>query len=583
MSTKFSFIIPNVNQFEMLFNDCIDSLVRHHQSQDYEIIIVDDGSPKELQSRIESESLKRNIKLIRNETNVGFSRTVNRGLDGASGEYLILVNNDVQFVQNVTEEIERSFESDKKTGIVGALLFYPNGTIQHGGIYALAKGQFSHRGWHRTPDQAPEALRPEYLIGVTGALFAIRRQAYSEIGPFNSEYFLACDDTEYCLRAWQKDWRVFYNPLVRAIHVEGATRGNNDTTKLIKARHWYIKERETFSKFQADLCKFDWSDLTQKVDQANNPTPVKNETETSEKWVFQQPSVSPSKVERKIIAVRRSGALGDVIQTTAVIRQIKQLYPEHDIAVATLCPDVFRDSPHVRLTVSDLRAVPNPDKVFDLDLAYEKRPKQHVASAYAIEALGHDQFDLRPEIFSNDIDYSSLKSKLGSVDLQKQKVAVIHMGVGWKNRTWASEHWNNVAKQLSYFGYRVVVIGRGGDHRAEFHPGLLNLVNHLTIHEIRELMKRASVFVGMDSGMIHVAMTTDVPVVGLFTVANPQYRLIARPETKSIALVPKSECRFCLHEQPAPVTFVACKFGTNACLSEITPSSVIEAIKEVSR
>lgn len=591
---KFSFVVPTINTFDMLFRDCIDTF-KEHNGNDHEIIVVDDGSDQKMQSRIAQECMEKGYKFLFNTENSGFSKTVNKGMKAATGDVIVLLNNDVRFIQNVTAQIEKAFNLHPKVGIVGALLLYPHGTIQHAGILSSGPCIFTHRGWHEKPDQFVECHKTDYLIGVTGALFAIRRQAMEEIGFLNEEFFLSCDDTEYCLRAWNKDWRVLYAGQVKAIHAEGGTRGANDRDKLTKNRKWYIEERKTMDKFFAEFNKhFNWAEIEGKVRTCNLELIAgKEEVQRLQEnpgcdWRYYGDGaiqIVPVKTGvAKVIAVKRTGALGDVLLTTGVIRKLKEENPDHSIVVSTHCEYVFRNNPHVSRCVKNLVEVSSAEKIFDLDLCYESNPKTPIIQTYAERVFGRPDlnYDFKPELFSSQADYDSLYAKMSGFATPENKIAVVHMAVGWPSRTWPRQNWNEVTKSFASNGFKVVVVGRGGDFKSDLYANVLNLNDNLSIHEIRELCKRASVFIGMDSGLMHVAMTTNCPVVGIFTVANPDYRIFNR-EGKTTALVPRTQCRFCLHDVPPPVQFVACRFGTNHCLNDFLPKEVCDAAREIIR
>jgi len=584
---KMSFVIPAYTReqrhFKMLFNDCIDSFVKFH-GKDHEIIVVEDGGS--MKAEVKAECERRGITCVVSEKNCGFPISVNKGIREASGEIIILVNNDIVFTQPVIEPFKKAFEVNGRIGIVGSLLLYPHGTIQHGGIVLVGRG-FTHRGWHKTLNTAPEVHHAGYLIGVTGALFGIRKEMVEEIGMFNENYFLACDDTEYCLRAWSRDWRIYYSPAIRAIHAEGATRGRTDIEKIQHHREWYLKEMQTWNKFQTDLVNYDLSHTQEKVAQANAEIlgiKIMTTQQGADRIVFEGATVTESTskaVGNHKILVRRTGALGDVLLATGVIRKLKKDNPNSQIIISTVCGDIFKNNPHVSQVVRTTEGV-EADKFYDLDLVYEMNPKMPIWEAYSRAVYGEAQFDATPEMFSTESDYSTLRAKMGSIDPVRDRVVVLHMAVSWSNRTWPRHHWSEVSRRLAGAGYKVVVVGRGGDYRSDLLNNTLNLVDYLNIHEVRELCKRAVAFVGVDSGMLHVAQTTDVPIVGIFTVANPKLRVVGR-SSRTIALVPRSECRFCLHEKSPPVTFVECKFGTNHCLSEITPDDVIREVQASAR
>jgi GT2 family glycosyltransferase len=333
---KLSFVIPTVNQYKLLFDQCVSSFRQHH-GDEHELIVVDDGSTAfqdrtpivgSAQKMVEEECLRRGVKFLKNDVNSGFAVTVNKGIRAATGDIITVINNDIKFTHSITKGIVESFSKDEKIGIAGALLFYPDGTIQHGGMQVVGDAAFTHRGWHRKIDQAPEVSKPSYLIGVTGAVFSLRKQMIDEIGAFREDYFLACEDTEFCLRAWSKGWRVYYNPEIQAIHLEGATRGRTDVEKQRKHRAWYIKEQQTFQRFRADLKKLSIPDINRQVALANGIAPTQripsDRDGNAEKIVFgsdAQVSVDQSSLkESESIFIRRSGALGDVLMETGVVR-----------------------------------------------------------------------------------------------------------------------------------------------------------------------------------------------------------------------------------------------------------------------
>ena len=134
------------------------------------------------------------------------------------------------------------------------------------------------------------------------------------------------------------------------------------------------------------------------------------------------------------ILVRRSGALGDVVLTTPIVRRLKRENPNANIDVLTAYPDVFRDNPCVDTAGPHVGCFDEPrsehlgsyDRFIDLDGAYERRPNLHIISAYMQEAFGDagDPFE-RQELFPG-----KLKTRLGP-----NAVAVHASMAGWSNRT----------------------------------------------------------------------------------------------------------------------------------------------------
>lgn len=392
-----------------------------------------------------------------------------------------------------------------------------------------------------------------------------------QIGIMNPGYFIACEDVELCLRAWKFGWRVFYNGNISAIHAEGATRGNSNEVKAKKGREWMIKEKETNRRFAEDMKKFDFNLIEESIRFANTCLSAKRLQITTA-----LSSGNTGAKECGVIAVNRTGALGDVILATGIIRRLKQKFPAYDIHVSTICDSVFKNNPYVSKVVKDRKQLTG-SMVFDLDLVYEKSPKVSVAAAYHRAVFGQSEpiVDLEPELFSTAEDKLSLIRKLPDKFIV-HPTAVIHMAVSWPNRTWQRQKWLRVIDNFTSRGAKVIIIGQGNDFKPDAKANVLSMVNKLNIHEIKEIVQMSSVFIGMDSGLLHIAATTTTPLIGLFTCANPVYRLVER-KVPSVALIPKVVCRFCLHEQTPPVTFAGCHRGNYQCLNDITVQDVINS------
>lgn len=582
---RISIVIPTINQTKMLF-DCIESFVNYN-GKEHEIIVVEDGSVLGIQAQVQTYCAKNGYKFIPNQVNSGFSVTVNKGIRAASGDIVVLVNNDVKFTRPVVDEFVETFERDPMIGVVGGLLFYPDGRVQHGGMFRV-NHQFGHRGWHKPYAVANEVNSDGYMIGVTGALFGIRKKMADDIGLLREDYFLSCEDTEYCLRTWRKGWRVFYSHKIQAIHQEGGTRGATHHEKQVKGRTWYIKEMETSQKFTQEVRQIDFGVIDSCVNSANlemlsgkkaEARPAKKEESVQAIAVSEPEKLNMS---GKLVEFRRMGALGDVLQATPIVREFKRRHPDSEIIFTTFCGDVLRNNPYISKVVIDIsKSDRKPDVSYNLDLVYENNPRSSVVDAYASYVFGKRDFSSRGDLFSVDTDFTRLAPKVSGVKLGQDRVAVLHMSRSWENRTWPRDRWMAVVRGLVTRGYKVLAIGRGGDFRADLLNGVTNLVDMLDLFEVRELIKRSSVFIGMDSGMFHVAQTTDTPTVGLFTVANPEFR-VTRPDNTA-ALVPKISCKFCLHEEKPPVTYVGCKIGTRQCLTDITPDEVLHSVESFRR
>lgn len=247
----YTFVIPNFNNADML-GRCLFNIRKLYPK--HEIIVCDDAS-KEIDA-VEKVCSIYNAKLKKSFHNNGFSYNCNRGIEASTSDAVILVNNDVIIHKDILSHCDKIFSNDK-IGVIGFLLYYPNGNIQHGGL------KFDNPHSMRHEDDTNLCLQSRYVISVTGALMAIRKSMTDEIGAFNAGYYLAFEDTEFCLRTWHSGYKVWYCADVSAIHYEGYTRGRTPEEKRLS--NTYEKEQETYKKYCKDIENYSWYDILNKV------------------------------------------------------------------------------------------------------------------------------------------------------------------------------------------------------------------------------------------------------------------------------------------------------------------------------
>lgn len=286
--------------------------------------------------------------------------------------------------------------------------------------------------------------------------------------------------------------------------------------------------------------------------------------------------------------VKRWNALGDVLLTTPIV---KRFHAEgYEVDVHTLFLDIFENNPYVRKAFTGLLKGRYYHKVVELNLAYEKNPKMHIIDAYSMTAFGDKNTEHKCELFFKDKLSSGVDRRIPLGDF-----IVVHMGVGWENRTFSKDFWEPILLKTDY---DIVCVGGRGDLKPspEF-PGVLDLVGHLSIHELAQVIARARLFIGPDSGPLHIAQTTSTPCIGLYTCAKAEYRVhgnchpigpLSREEDvikepfrsdKNPAIL---ECYGCLHDEPPPVCYVGCRRGDFICVKErITPEMVLKKVEEV--
>jgi ADP-heptose:LPS heptosyltransferase len=276
------------------------------------------------------------------------------------------------------------------------------------------------------------------------------------------------------------------------------------------------------------------------------------------------------------VLMRRRVSLGDVIMTTPVLARLRyMLGAEAVLDVETRVPTVFYRNPHVNHVIEAADS-DKYDRVIDLDLAYERQPRMHVIDAYMLEAF------LDPVWPAKDcLLYRAPIDDLP--ELRWSSAVALHPARTWRNRTMSQVFWRGVIDGLIAYGWIPVVLGSVADFDWAGTPQVIDLTARLSIHQVATVIERCACFVGNDSGLLHVAGTTSTPIVGLFTVARPEYRLPWRAGVngwRTTALVPALDCVGCLADAPAPVISVGCHRGDYACVGTeaLTPALVVAAI-----
>ena len=247
---KVSIVIPNMDHIDAL-DKCIKSILQSTYSN-YEIVIVENNSKnKETFDYYEKMAKEHeNIKIAKYEINYfNYSAIVNFGVENATGEYVILLNNDIEIISHDWIEQMLMYAQRPDVGICGAKLYFPDRTIQHAGVTIGTRGLAGHR--------FREMKESEYhdrdyinivqdLSAVTAACFMVRKQLYIDLLGFDEKLAVAFNDVDFCLKVRNAKYLVVYNPFVEAYHYESKSRGQDTVSEEKQKR--FAKEYELFVK-----------------------------------------------------------------------------------------------------------------------------------------------------------------------------------------------------------------------------------------------------------------------------------------------------------------------------------------------
>lgn len=223
-----------------LLSSCVRSILEKTVYDDLEIIILDNGTAQpEALSLLEQFSQDPRVKLLRDASPFNFSALNNRAAKSATGDYLCLVNNDIEVLDGNWLHEMVSIALQPGVGAVGARLYYPNGTLQHAGVILGVGGIAGHvlRLQSKEDDHYMSRSKvTQELSAVTAACIMTPRAVYQSLRGLDAEHLtVAYNDIDYCLRVCEAGLKVVYNPYIELVHHESVSRGKEDTPEK-KAR-----------------------------------------------------------------------------------------------------------------------------------------------------------------------------------------------------------------------------------------------------------------------------------------------------------------------------------------------------------
>lgn len=245
-------IIPTRDRFDLL-RRCVESIYQKTTYPHFEVLIVDNQStdPRTL-AYLQQLSDERGVQVLPYDAPFNYSAINNYAVGHARGTVIGLLNNDLEVISPdwLTEMVSQALRPE--IGTVGAMLYYPNDTIQHAGVIlglgtsALCAHAFIYRP-RGYPGPVGRALLNQNLSAVTAACMVLRKAVFVEVGGLDeTNLAVAYNDVDLCLRLMEKGYRNLWTPNAELYHHESASRGAEDGPEK-QARFQqeiaYMKER----------------------------------------------------------------------------------------------------------------------------------------------------------------------------------------------------------------------------------------------------------------------------------------------------------------------------------------------------
>jgi GT2 family glycosyltransferase len=217
-----SIVIPVHNRVD-LTRQCLDAVRQNTSEVSYEVVVVDDGSTDGTAEFL--AGLEPPFRSIANDGNLGFARSCNAGAWAADGQYILFLNNDTVPLPGWLPPMIRCMQERPEVGIVGSKLLYPeDDLIQHAGV-AISPEKAAYHIYRCLPADLPEVNRERECQAVTGACFLVRTSLFKELRGFDDVFRNGLEDIDFCLRAREHGYKVWYCPLSVLYHHESMSPG----------------------------------------------------------------------------------------------------------------------------------------------------------------------------------------------------------------------------------------------------------------------------------------------------------------------------------------------------------------------
>ena len=267
---ELSIIIVNWNGGELLTR-AVESVIRNPPSVEYDILVIDnastDNSLELLRASEVAHGLRENnrLKIVENQTNVGFGRANNQAFALTDAPLVLLLNPDTEVTPGSIDRLIRTIDSMARVGVAGPKLLNADGSLQ------VSAWRNPPAAWEIMLSQLklyqllPRRFRGELLLGghwdhgreravpmLSGAAMLVRRKVIEEVGGFDERFHMYGEDNEWCLRIARAGWLLVFQPAAVILH-HGAKsslqRWNNLEKLRVQLEANYFFQQQSLPRF----------------------------------------------------------------------------------------------------------------------------------------------------------------------------------------------------------------------------------------------------------------------------------------------------------------------------------------------
>jgi len=241
-----SIIIVNWNTRDLL-KQCLKSLDENLTGLSYEIYVVDNGSTDDSVAMVKAEFPQ--VKLIRNNLNLGFARANNLAMRDATGRFFLLLNSDTLVNKGAIEGLVGTMDANSSIGIAGLQLLNNDGSLQNSVCsFPSLLTELTNKSLLRLllpskyPGKEHKIQNPIEVDAIIGSCMMVRREAAEKVGLLDEDFFFFFEETDWCLRMRKVGWKVVFDPRYSIFHLQGRSAAKVNA----RARIEYWRSRYTY-------------------------------------------------------------------------------------------------------------------------------------------------------------------------------------------------------------------------------------------------------------------------------------------------------------------------------------------------
>lgn len=584
---------------------CLETLLKLDYPN-YEIVVVDNASTDGTFETIRERYPQ--VHVVRHEENLGCAEGVNgeiRYALQAGADYLLIIANDATVEPSTLSELVHVAEKDPRIGMVHPKVYYSSNPNRiwyaKGAKMDWFRGRFF--GFIQNFEDDGSFDEEGEADFFPGGFSLVRMEAVKKVGFLDPHYFIFLDDADWSLRIHQAGYAGRYAPRARAWHKPSSSVGVES-----ESFYYYRTRNRLFfvTKYAPRVCLpiFFFSFLFELLLQTL-PTLYLSKQRPQMKAVLlgvfdffrgkrgprdfspsPQPSPPPGgegrvrgKIARKLrfllkkslnqkirLRVHIQWNIGDEIIALPVYEALKKKYPQSLIEARVRYAELVKGNPYVDSV--------NEDEKFDADLTFnlhrERRDKPRMD--FIREVVGVSTWGA-PRVY---LERNELEAVRGKWRLENDTFRIaISPAARWFARRWPAKNWVELGESLiRLYGAQLFVLGKDEEPL----PVGINLIGKTKLREAAGLLNQCHLFIGCDSGLVHLSVAVGTPTVGLFGPLNPSLLIPDLPHF--FPIWSEVECRGCWPDGRMKYPD-HCPKVLPDCMTSISVTRVIERCKEI--